>query len=600
MAQLTARLAVAAVVVLFRHASADEAVEESSTQSVPDLLECYEYVVVGAGSAGSVVASRLSANTSFNVLLLEAGLEETPDLLVPFNSPFAANVNNTWMYATVPQNNSCLSFPGQMAVLTLGKIMGGTSSINSMNFVRGSRHDFDKWEKEYNATGWNYSSVLENFKAIENFNQSIGSEEERKKYHGFNGETPVNYPRYNTSLSYAFLNACREACYSYVDYNGENHTGYSRVQSNTAYGIRWSANKCFLKSGQQNRTNLHISMNSTVTKIIFNKDNRATHVVFLKDGVERNVTIGNELILSAGAINTPKLLMVSGIGPKQDLEERNITPVADLPVGVGLMDHIIFLGLVVTTTNDLVGNTCSSGGNCIANGLLTIPGAFEALLFTTSGENSTGLPDYPDIELELTDLFPDPRIQQSPYVSNHTYEKYYMPMFNKTGFMSAVAMVQPKSRGTVKLNKTHPEAPPLIDLQFLSENEDVERIVNGTLKVMQLFNTNAMKKIGAEIWNGSYPNCENHTIWSPEYIACFVRQAAFPGQHVCCTCPMGDRNDSVVDSRLRVRNVTNVRVIDASVMPRIPAGNINAAVLMIGDKGAKMVLEDYNTRVRRA
>ncbi|KAL1469717.1 hypothetical protein MTO96_040906 [Rhipicephalus appendiculatus] len=159
-------------------------------------------------------------------------------------------------------------------------------------------------------------------------------------------------------------------------------------------------------------------------------------------------------------------------------------------------------------------------------------------------------------------------------------------------------MVQPKSRGFVILNTSNPDGPPLIDLKFLSQQEDVDRIVNGTLKLIKLFNeTEAMKKIGTEIWNGSYPNCENHTIWSRDYIECFVRQAAFPGQHVCCTCPMGEVNNSVVDSRLRVHGLKNVRVIDASVMPQITSGNINAAVLMIGDKGAKMIIEDHSSAI---
>ncbi|KAL3255859.1 hypothetical protein MRX96_046655 [Rhipicephalus microplus] len=207
----------------------------------------------------------------------------------------------------------------QVAVMTLGKIMGGTSSINSMNFVRGNKHDFNMWETHYNATGWNYTSVLENFKAIENFNISTVPEAERNEYHGKTGETPINYPAYNTSLSYAFLNACRDSGYDYIDYNGANHT----------------------------------------------------------DGEEMNVTIGYELILSAGAINSPKLLMVSGVGPKK-------------------------------------GSECKQW-------LLTIPGAFEALLFTSSynetieKEKET---DWADIEVELTDLFPRPDIEKSPYVSH--------------------------------------------------------------------------------------------------------------------------------------------------------------------------------------
>lgn len=604
MATLMVELAVLIILAIVRTASCDGEEQiggdgnPGSAGGADSFPDCVDFVVVGAGSAGSVVANRLSANDKVTVLLLEAGDNETDDLLVPFFAPFAAKPTNTWMYTTIPQNNSCLSFPGQVAVMTLGKVMGGTSSINSMNFVRGSKHDFDLWEKDFNATGWNYTSVLPNFKAIEYFNVSGVSQEERAMYHGMMGETPINYPRYNTSLSYAFLNACSESEYEYVDYNGAKHTGYSRVQSNTAHGVRMSASTCFIRSVQANRTKLYISLNSTVTKIIFDGSNRATHVVFTKNGVEMNVTVGVEVILSAGAINSPKLLMLSGIGPKEDLEKSKIDPVvADLPVGVGLMDHIIFLGLVVTTTKDEIGlsNLNQSIEEYKENqtGLLTIPGAFEVLLFTNSSEDPLGLPDYPDIELELADIFPDPRIAISPYVSNETYYKYYAPMFNKTGFMNAVAMVRPKSRGSVKLNNTDPNGMPLIDLKFLSEQEDVDRIVNGTLKLLHLFNTTAMKNIGAEIWNGSYPRCENHTIWSPEYIECFVRQAAFPGQHVCCTCSMGEHKDSVVDSRLKVRNVTNVRVIDASVMPRITAGNINAAVLMVADKGAKMILEDY-------
>ncbi|KAH6943002.1 hypothetical protein HPB50_013622 [Hyalomma asiaticum] len=562
-----------------------------------DLWDCYDFVVVGAGSAGSVVANRLSANGTFSVLLLEAGGEETQDLQIPFFSFLAANENNTWMYATVPQTNSCLSFPGHVAVMTLGKIMGGTSSINSMNFVRGTMHDFDMWESEYKATGWNYSSVLPNFKAIEMFNISNVPEAEVMKYHGKMGETPINYPAYNTSLSYAFLNACSESNYSYVDYNGAHHTETLVKQRG--------------KKGNEGMKDIEVAASSriVITKSGLNRPfswclqivfdgKKATHVIFLKDGEEMNVSIGIEVVLSAGAINSPKLLMVSGVGPKEDLNKSNITPVVDLPVGVGLTDHVIFLGLVVTTTKDEVGirNLNQSLIEYMTNrtGLLTIPGAFEALLFTYSGYDAGAMKlDYPDIELELTDLFPGPDIAKSPYVSNDTFYKYYVPMFNKTGFMNAVAMVQPKSRGTVKLNATNPNGPPLIDPQFLSEQEDVDRIVNGTLKLMSLFNTTAMMKIGAQIWNGSYPNCENYTIWTWEYIECFVRQAAFPAQHVCCTCPMGDRNDSVVDSRLKVRGLENVRVADASVMPRITAGNINAAVMMIGDKAGKMILEDH-------
>ncbi|XP_075558589.1 glucose dehydrogenase [FAD, quinone]-like isoform X2 [Dermacentor variabilis] len=504
------------------------------------LRSCYDYIIVGAGSAGSVVANRLSESGNYSVLLLEAGGEETPDLMVPFMAPFAANKNNSWQYVTVPQKHSCFSFPGRVAAINTGKILGGTSSINSMVFVRGSQHDFNRWESYYKAIGWNYSSVLPHFKAIETFNVSGVPEHVKSYYHGRTGEIPINYPRYSTPLSYHFLNACSEYHYEHVDYNGDKQSGYSRTQCNTAAGVRMSANKCFLTSVRQIREgHLHVSTKSTVTKI---------------------------------------------------------TRLANLPVGWGLQDHVVFLGLVVTTDKDYTGLSDLRKSEELykhnQTGLLTLPGAIEVLIFTDSGTVKGKLKDYPDIEVQLTDVFPDANISRSPYVSEQIYEQYYKPMLQKSGFMCAVVMLQPKSRGTVRLRSPDPQDPPLIDPRMLSKDEDEDRMVYGVLKVKKLFDTPAMKKIGAQVWNGSFPACKKYAIWSRKYVRCFVRNAAFPAQHVCCTCAMGDHKGAVVDARLRVHKVKNLRVIDASVMPKITAGGTNSPVMMIADKGAKMVLED--------
>ncbi|XP_075558588.1 4-pyridoxate dehydrogenase-like isoform X1 [Dermacentor variabilis] len=560
------------------------------------LRSCYDYIIVGAGSAGSVVANRLSESGNYSVLLLEAGGEETPDLMVPFMAPFAANKNNSWQYVTVPQKHSCFSFPGRVAAINTGKILGGTSSINSMVFVRGSQHDFNRWESYYKAIGWNYSSVLPHFKAIETFNVSGVPEHVKSYYHGRTGEIPINYPRYSTPLSYHFLNACSEYHYEHVDYNGDKQSGYSRTQCNTAAGVRMSANKCFLTSVRQIREgHLHVSTKSTVTKILFEKK-RAIGVQFIKDGNVTSVSAGREVILSAGAINTPKLLMLSGIGPIEELKKHKITRLANLPVGWGLQDHVVFLGLVVTTDKDYTGLSDLRKSEELykhnQTGLLTLPGAIEVLIFTDSGTVKGKLKDYPDIEVQLTDVFPDANISRSPYVSEQIYEQYYKPMLQKSGFMCAVVMLQPKSRGTVRLRSPDPQDPPLIDPRMLSKDEDEDRMVYGVLKVKKLFDTPAMKKIGAQVWNGSFPACKKYAIWSRKYVRCFVRNAAFPAQHVCCTCAMGDHKGAVVDARLRVHKVKNLRVIDASVMPKITAGGTNSPVMMIADKGAKMVLED--------
>lgn len=563
----------------------------------PPLLDCYDFVVVGAGSAGSVVANRLAADGNYSVLLLEAGGEPTANLYVPLFSFDSANESNSWQYQTVPQTNGCLSFPGRMAPMTQGKLLGGTSGINSMSYVRGNKQDFDSWEKNYSAKGWDYQSVLPFFKEIENF--SISGISENRSYHGYQGETPINYPNYYTNLSNYFLNACREAGYENIDYNGEKHYGYSRLQSNTRDGVRMSAYTCFVEGPRYTPNGtLHVSINSTATKITF-QGKKATGVVFTKNGENKSVRIGREVIVSAGAIGTPHLLMLSGIGPRAHLDELKIPVVADLPVGDGLQDHVVFLGLVVTTKEDYIGwrtfNETISYLEYLFHktGLFTLPGAYEALLFTNS-KNDTKELQNPDIKLALTSIFPNPKIAMSPYVTPELYKMFYEPLIvqNKTGFMSTITMGQPKSRGCVKLNTSDPSDPPLIDPNILSDESDINRTVEGVLRVKELFEQKAMTSIGAEVYKGEHPNC-SFVPWTKEYIKCFLQYSGFPSMHVCCTAAMGNHSRAVVDSRLRVlKGVQGVRVADASVMPHITSGNTHAPVMMIGAKAAKMILED--------
>uniref|UniRef100_A0A023FXY5 Putative conserved secreted protein n=1 Tax=Amblyomma parvum TaxID=251391 RepID=A0A023FXY5_AMBPA len=572
-----------------------------AAETEPPLLEKYDYIIVGAGSAGSVMANRLSKENKYSVLLLEAGDEMTPELFVPFMAPFSANENNSWGYETEPQRYALWSFPGYKGPITQGKVMGGTSSLNSMNYVRGNHRDFDKWETEYGAKGWKFRDVLPHFKAIENFTVPNVTQEEIREYHGVQGETPVNYPSYHTAVSNAFLEACNEAKYEYVDYNGAKESGYSRVQANTAGGIRMGADTCFLKFWLPYLKKLHISKKSIVTEILINDKNEATGVKFLKEGTEKVVQVMREVILCAGAIGSPKLLMLSGVGPRDHLEKLGIKVKVELPVGEHLQDHFVFAGIVVKTKDDLIGlrniNQSIVEYNRSRTGLLTIPGAFEAVLFTHSGVGEVEN-DYPDIETELAAVFPNEKIASSPYVTEDIYKEYYQPMLNYNGFMCAVALVQPESRGFMRLNSANPMDRPRIHPNFLDiATHDLSRIVNGTMKVLQLFKTEAMRKIEAELWPLPFPRCKQFEPWTEPYVTCLIQHTAFPGQHVCCTCPMGTGERAVVDENLRVRGVKYLRVVDSSVMPTIIAGNTNAAVMMTANKGAEMILKDADNMV---
>ncbi|XP_077535764.1 glucose dehydrogenase [FAD, quinone]-like, partial [Haemaphysalis longicornis] len=279
-----------------------------------NLLQEYDYVIVGGGSAGCVIANRLSADPNTSVLLLEAGdLEDATDQ-IPGAAPSKQGGHHDWAYVTVPQRNACLSYREQRVRLPRGKVLGGSSVLNYMVYTRGSRHDYDRWSEEYGAAGWSYQDVLPHFKEIEDYR--VGAPDD---YHGTGGEVAVNYANGRTSLSDTFLMACNESGYPYVDYNGPEMAGCSRPQTNTRNGARVSANTAFIQPIIGARKNLHVALLSQVTKVIF-EVTRAVGVTFTRLGHAMNVYASREVILSAGAFGSAQLLMLSGVGPKEDLE----------------------------------------------------------------------------------------------------------------------------------------------------------------------------------------------------------------------------------------------------------------------------------------
>ncbi|KAH7966130.1 hypothetical protein HPB49_013921 [Dermacentor silvarum] len=550
---------------------------------------------VGGGSAGCVIANRLSADPDVSVLLLEAGGLETASRQIPAIAGMIMGGHDDWAYWTVPQKNACLSYWDQRCPLPRGKVLGGSSVINAMLYVRGNRHDYDRWEREYGAEGWAYEDVLPHFRDIEDYR--VGQIDE---YHAASGEVPVDYANTSTPLSDIFLEACCQAGYAIGDYNGPKQSGCSRLQTNVKEGERVSAWKAFIQPIIGTRENLHVAPFSQATKVIF-EGSRAVGVAFTRFGEPQNVSARLEVIVSAGAVGSAQLLLLSGVGPKEDLERLQIPVVADLAVGRSLQDHPL-LPMAVQTSTDNVGIPSFSLRDIAEydsnrSGTISIPAGIEALQFLSS-ENAADS-DIPDIEVTLTSSSPateaDRAQQLNLGILPEDYDSYYGPRLNEPGFRVSITNNRPKSRGHITLRSTDPNEYPDINPGIFQHPEDIKVAAQGTrVFIDSMLSTNAMKSIGAKPWGVTFSPCaEAGHQWSLGYIECLFRHWAYPSWHTCCSVPMGSHTEAVLDERLRVRgNVTGLRVADASVMPDIVSGNTNAPSMMIGNKAAEMIIQD--------
>ncbi|XP_077512922.1 glucose dehydrogenase [FAD, quinone]-like [Amblyomma americanum] len=561
-----------------------------------ELRQEYDYVIVGGGSAGCVVANRLSAYPNVTVLLLEAGGLEEASNQIPITATYSLGGHDDWGYQTVPQKHACLSYQEQRCGMSRGKVLGGSSVLNFLLYTRGSIHDYDRWAREYGATGWAYGDVLPHFKAIEDYRAGQPDE-----YHGFGGEVPVDFANSSTPLSQLFLAACKESRYPLVDYNGRTQSGCSRVQANIRDGARVSASKAFIQPILRTRKNLHVALFSQVTKVNF-EGSRAVGVTFFRYGESQKISARLEVILSAGAVGSAQILMLSGVGPREDLERLKIPVVADLPVGRSLQDHPLLLTAVPVSTATYVGIppfTLSDIAKYASNrtGSVTIPVGAEALQFVST--DYTAVPVIPNVELVLISFQPANELARSQMLGGgllpEAYDSYFGPGTDQPGFRVTAVNIRPKSRGSLKLRTGNAKDYPSIDPRLLAHPDDVKALAQGAkMFIDRMLNTQAMKKIGAEAWRVKFPPCAKAgPLWSLKYTECLFRHFAQPGLHLCCTAPMGSHQEAVVDERLRVRgNVTGLRVADASVMPDIVSGHTNAPAMMIGSKAASMIIED--------
>ena len=482
-----------------------------------------------------------------------------------------------------------------------GKILGGSSVLNYMLYVRGNRHDYDAWSAAGN-TGWSYDEVLPYFlKSEDNRNEYLAS----TPYHSTGGPLTVTETPFHTPLVAAFLDAGVELGYEKNDGNGGRQAGFMVAQTTTRDGLRLSTAKAFLRPARS-RKNLHVAMEATVTQIVFDAEKRATGVKFVRHGVHYEVQAVKEVILSAGAIASPQLLMLSGVGPAAHLRSLSIPVVADLPVGDNLQDHVALAGMVfqIDKPYSLILKEVATVPNMLnfflrGKGPFTSTGAAEGLAWVNTKYAPVDK-DWPDIEFHFIGGSP---VSDMSYAVRHgsgirddVWNEYYEPLLNTHTWQVMPMLLRPQSKGTIRLASADPFDKPLIDPRYFGVEQDLKVLVEGVKIAIQLSRTQPFQELGTRFYAKPFPGCQNHTVYTDEYWACFIRHYSQTDHHAVGTCKMGPASDAtaVVDPRLRVRGLRGLRVVDASVIPDVPSGNTNAPVIMIAEKAADLIKQDWN------